>query len=326
MYNSTATHDLGESTSVPTRMRRISWGAIFAGVAIALSIQVLLNLLGLGIGASTIDVRQGNTPGSGLAIGAGVWFAVSALLSLLAGGWAAGRLAGVPDRKEGVLHGFTTWSVTTIATICLLSSAVGGLIGGSASLLGKAGALTGQGASSAAPTVTNLLSQSTGVTPADVKQQAGDVASDPRFQTFVSQSVSQGGVTPEAQQNLAALVAQKQGISPEQANGEIAGWQAKLQQAKEQAKVTAANAADAAAAGVSKTSLLSFAVLLLGALAAALGGFLGTPESHRSSASTQFPRPVHEMQVEEPRVEQVRTVPSNNVGNEARPKQTTSKF
>lgn len=307
MYNSTATRELGESTNVLSKARRISWGAIFAGVAIALSIQLLLNLLGLGIGASTIDVRQGDTPGSGLATGAGVWFAVSALLSLFAGSWAAGRLAGVPNREDGMLHGFTTWSVTTIATICLLSSAVGGLIGGSASLLGKVGALSAHGANSIAPGVTDLVSQATGITPTDVKQQAGDLVSDPRFQTFVSQSVSQGNVTPEARQNLVALVSQKQNVSPDQANQEISGWQQRLEQAKEQTRTTAANAADSAASGVAKAGLWSFLALLLGAIAASIGGAIGAPVVKRSLVPTTSERPVREMHIDEPRVEEPRS-------------------
>lgn len=286
MDNPIATHDLGESTYAPARMRRVSWGAIFAGVAIALSIQLLLNLLGIGIGASTIHVREGNTPGSGFAIGAGVWFGISALLSLFAGGWAAGRLAGVANREDGMLHGFTTWAVTTIATICLLTSAAGGLIGGSASLLGKVGSLSGQGASLAAPGVTDLVSQATGITPADVKQQAGDLISDARFQTFVSQSVSQGSVTSEARQNLAELVSQKQGVSLQQANQEISGWEQRLDQAKGQAKSTAVNVADSAASGVAGAGLWSFVALLLGALASALGGIVGAPLVKRTFLPT----------------------------------------
>lgn len=269
----------------PAIHRRISWGAILAGVAIALSIQLLLNILGLGIGASTVNVREGDTPGSGLAIGAGVWFAVSALLSLCAGGWAAGRMAGLPNRKEGMLHGFTTWSITSLATIFLLSSAVGNLIGGSATLLGKAGSLSGQGASSLAPGVTNLVSQATGVTPADVKQQAGDLVSDPRFQTFVSQSVTQGTVTPEARQSLVDLVAQKQSVSPQQANDEVTAWQQKLSQAQESAKNTAITAADKTASGVTQAALWTFVTLLLGAIAATVGGLLGAPKAglHQTS-------------------------------------------
>ncbi len=44
--------------------RRISWGAVFAGVIIVLIVQFLLSLLGVGIGASTIDPSQrgGGTP------------------------------------------------------------------------------------------------------------------------------------------------------------------------------------------------------------------------------------------------------------------------
>ncbi len=184
---------------------------------------------------------------------------------------------------------------------------MGGLIGGSASLLGKVGSLSGRGASSAAPGLTDLVSQATGVTPADVKQQAGDLVSDPRFQTFVSQSVTQGNVTPEAQQALVTLVAQKQGVSPQQANQEVSGWQQRLEQAKQQAKVDAANAADSAAAGVSRAGLWSFAALLLGAIAASIGGAIGAPLLRRSLVPAHTARPVEELQVGEPRVEEIRT-------------------
>ncbi len=266
----------------PASLRRISWGAILAGVAIALSLQLLFNLLGLGIGASTVNVREDGAPGSGLALGAGIWFAVSALISLFVGGWAAGRMAGVPNSKDGMLHGFTTWSITTILTLYLLSSSIGSLLGGSASLLTHAGALTGRSAESAAPAMTNMISQATGVTPADVKQQAGDLASDLRFQTFVTQAVSQGQVTPEARQDLVGLVATKQGVSPDQANNEVNAWQSKIQQAATQAKSTAITAADKTASGVSQTALWSFAALLLGAIAATLGGVAGAPRIRRA--------------------------------------------
>lgn len=271
----------------PALLRRVSWGAIFAGVAIALSLQLLLNLLGLGVGASTIDPGHGDTPGSGLAIGAGIWFAISALLSLWAGGWAAGHLAGVPNNRDGMLHGFTTWSITAIATIMLLSSAVGGIIGGSASILGKAASLSGQGAQAVAPALTGLVSQATGVTPDDVKQQAGAVVSDPSFQTFASQIITQGNVTPEARAGLTQLVAQKQGISPQQADAEVSSWQTKLEQGKQQAKAASLEAADKAAAGVSKAAIWSFIALLLGAIAATVGGMMGTPRIREATEHVQ---------------------------------------
>lgn len=38
--------------------KRISWGAIFAGVIIAMAVQFLLSLLGAGIGMSTADAAR----------------------------------------------------------------------------------------------------------------------------------------------------------------------------------------------------------------------------------------------------------------------------
>ena len=185
-------------------------------------------------------------------------------------------LAGISEHKDGLLQGFTTWGLTTLATLMLLTSAVGGLIGGSASLLGKAMDASGHGLSSASPMLSNLASQATGITPAQVQQQAGDLVSDPRFQTVVSSVIRNGDVTPQDRNNLVELVAQKQNISPEQANQEVTGWQQQLLQAKQQAGATAVDVADKAASGVSRTALLGFFALLLGAIAAMAGGWVGS--------------------------------------------------
>lgn len=260
---------------VPAVRHRVSWGAIIVGALIALSLQMLLNLLGLGIGASSINVASGSTPGEGLAIGAGVWFAVAALISLFAGGWVSGRLAGVPNRNDGMLHGFATWSVSSILTVILLSSAVGGIIGGSASMLGKLASASGQGVQAASPVLGDLVSQATGITPADVKQQAGQLASDPQFQAFIMSVVRNGDADPQARQNLVQLVSQKQGVSQDQASAEVNDWQQKLTNARDQAKVKATAAADQAASGLAKTALWSFVALLLGSIAATIGGLLG---------------------------------------------------
>jgi Mn2+/Fe2+ NRAMP family transporter len=50
--------------------------------------------------------------------------------------------------------------------------------------------------------------------------------------------------------------------------------QAKLQQSKDQAAQAAKNAADTTAAAASKSAFAAFGVLLLGAIAAAIGGSL----------------------------------------------------
>src|ERR671916_2118818 len=73
-------------------LNRISWGAVLAGVVVALVTQLILNLLGIGIGAATIDPMAGageNPSASTFSIGAGIWFAVAGILASLAGGYAA---------------------------------------------------------------------------------------------------------------------------------------------------------------------------------------------------------------------------------------------
>ena len=42
--------------------RRIAWGAILGGVVLAISIQILLSLLGAGVGLGTVDAAAGSTP------------------------------------------------------------------------------------------------------------------------------------------------------------------------------------------------------------------------------------------------------------------------
>ena len=42
-------------------INRVAWGAIFAGVVVALIVQVMLTMLGVGIGMATLDPASGDT-------------------------------------------------------------------------------------------------------------------------------------------------------------------------------------------------------------------------------------------------------------------------
>jgi hypothetical protein len=122
---------------------RVSWGAILAGVAAALVIQVLLNLLGVGVGAWALDAGNvADNPSAGnFSIGAAAWWTVAGILASLAGGALAGRLSGA-SRDTAQWHGFVTWATTTLVILWLLTTTVGGLLGGALNTVG--GALSGQ--------------------------------------------------------------------------------------------------------------------------------------------------------------------------------------
>ena len=132
--------------------RRISWGAVFGGVIIVVAMQLLLSLLGAGFGLGTIDTNAGSTPtATSLGIGAGMWWLISSCLSLVAGGFVSAWLAGVEIRFDGVLHGLVTWGIATLLTLWLLTSAIGGIIGGGFAALGSVASAAGSWRQRASP-------------------------------------------------------------------------------------------------------------------------------------------------------------------------------
>lgn len=117
---------------------QISWGAVFAGMVIAVVVQLVLGLIGTGIGLSTLDPTRYSSPGAAaLGIGAGVWWIVSSVIALFVGGWVSGHLSGSPDQTDSVLHGLLTWGVATLAMVYLVTSLVGSLLSGGAAVVSK---------------------------------------------------------------------------------------------------------------------------------------------------------------------------------------------
>jgi hypothetical protein len=117
--------------------RRISWGAIIAGTVAALSVQFLLTLLGVSIGLWTLPAA-GPEFLQEMGIGAAIWALLSFVIALYCGGWIAGRMSGLRSKLDGLLEGFLVWGVVTVVTFMLLTTAVGGLIGGAAGMAGEA--------------------------------------------------------------------------------------------------------------------------------------------------------------------------------------------
>lgn len=139
---------------------RVSWGAIFAGVVVALALYILLSLLGLGIGLSTINPTTDENPVStSLGIGVGIWSVISLVVALFAGGWVAGRLSGVARHTAGLLHGLVVWSLSTVFLMYLLTTAVGSVLGGAMSILKSAASLAGQGVAAVAQPVGEEIRQ-----------------------------------------------------------------------------------------------------------------------------------------------------------------------
>ena len=265
--------------------RRISWAAIFGGVILTIVFQLLLSMLGAGVGLGTVNVNAGSTPdASSFGIGAGVWWVVSSCIALFCGGYVAAWLAGIELRFDGLLHGLIAWGIASILTLYLLSSAVGGIIGGGFSALGSVASTAGSGVKDAA----QPLAQAAGVSPDMIQQQAQaylqPTNTDPATmspqdaQKEVARNLviyaSGGADAPAARERVITIMAAQMHTSHDDAAKRFDDAQAKLKQTKDQAIQTAKNAADASAAAASKGSFAAFGDLLLGAIAAAIGGAL----------------------------------------------------
>lgn len=142
-----------------TSPKRISWAAVFAGVILALVIQLVLNMLGTGIGMSTIDPAEGQTPSAAaFGVSAGIWWGVSSLIALFIGGWIAAHLAGIPRKTDGMIHGLLVWSLSTLLLVYLLATAVGSVIGGAFGIAGNVLSAAGKGVAAIAPEVADAAS------------------------------------------------------------------------------------------------------------------------------------------------------------------------
>ena len=105
-----AYRNTGPAGNLAASVRRISWGAIAAGVVIAVAMQFVPGLVGANLGPSTIDPIARSTPeGRSLGIGAAVWVAISSAIALFAAGAIASHLSGSAEKGDASLHGLETW-------------------------------------------------------------------------------------------------------------------------------------------------------------------------------------------------------------------------
>lgn len=261
-------------------VNRISWSAVLAGVVVALVTQLVLNMLGIGLGAATLDPGTGDNPSvASLSIGAGLWWAISGILAALAGGYAAGRLSGRPKESTAAWHGLTTWALTTLVIFYLLTSSIGGILGGAYRTLSSAvGSVAQTSAQAAAPSLSPVTDPFASI---EQSVRGASGGNDPAALRDGAVSAMRALVTgnqqqaQDARERAAAALAKGQNIPIEQARTQVQGYEQQYRQTVDTARRQAADAADAAARAVSRGALVGAISLILGAIAGWFGGHMG---------------------------------------------------
>ena len=299
-------------------IKRVSWGAIFAGALVAVVTGFVLNLLGLGVGLQAFDPASDPDTLSGFGIGQGIWAIVSSLVSLFAGGWVAGRLAGMPRTVDGAIHGVVVWALTTLLTLYLLTSGIGQIVSGVTGLIGSGLGAVGQGVAAAAPQAVDYAQNELGVQVPDLStiqaeaeallRQTGDpdlqpgaLAADADAARDAAQGRAQSGdvrgaiqaafgradgvVREVDREDLVNVVAARTGQSEAEARRTVAGWEGQLTGLRQTVstevdslRTGAVSAAEDATDFLGTSALIGFLALVLGAAAAGFGGAKGSPD------------------------------------------------
>ena len=276
----------GVSVNATSALNKVSWGAIFAGVVIALAVQFLLNLLGVGLGAAVLDpVTSDNPTASTFSIAGGIWFVIAGIIAAFVGGYVSSRLSGRPSNSTGGYHGLTTWAVTTLVVLYMLTTSIGALVGGAfsglSSVIGGVGQTAATAASTAAPAIANSANPMAGIE----QQIRSTTGNDPQALQNAAVAAVQAAVTgdqakaEDARNRAAEAIARSQNIPVEQARQQVQQYEATYREDVEAAKQQALEAAEATATAVSAGAILGFIALALGAIAGWVGGSFGTKKN-----------------------------------------------
>lgn len=247
----------------------VSWGAVFAGAAVAAAITLALMVLGAGFGLSIVSPWPGSgVTASTYAVTTAIGLVVIQWVSSGFGGYVTGRLRTrwVNVHTDEVAfrdtaHGFLTWCVAT-----LFVAMVAGFVSYGA-------ASTGAQATATAPADPTGYAIDMLFRPAPDTQPPAAANGDPRPEVarILANAVAAGSLPPADKTYLAQLVAQRTGLSQADAEKRVDEVVAQV----DAAAVKAREAADAARKAGLWTAFAAFLALLIGAFIAAVSASLG---------------------------------------------------
>jgi len=297
----------------------VSWAAILAGAAGAASLSLILLVLGTGLGLSSVSPwAQSGIAATTFGISTILWITFTQIAASGMGGYLAGRLrvkwVGVHTDEtyfRDTAHGFLAWSVATLVTAAMLTSAIGSIVGSgvqagaavaggaattaAAAGTGAAAAAAGQASqsdSSPSYLVDSLFRKNVAAAdpaapasaPVAADATAAPAASNPQspptstaeVARIFANSLTAGAPLPaEDVKYVGQVVAQRTGIPQQEAEKRVTDTYTKAQAKLAEAKAKATEAADTARKASAYGALWLFVSLLVGAFVASFAATFG---------------------------------------------------
>lgn len=249
---------MAENTATDVRTNYVEWAPILAGAVAASAISFVLFTAGAAIGLSLLSPYPSQSYGKWAATLSAFWAIFVPILSLLVGGYLAGRMRAAWSAnqdevqfRDGV-HGLLVWGTAVVigAFMAYLAAGTAAQVGGE---LGKA-AIYDRGAL-VASSVDTLLRPAPGT--AAPTQPAGQATPDNRDELtrILVASTADGSLDTADRDYLAQVVANRAGLAPDAAQKRVEEVYADALEAVE----TAREAAVAAGLATATALLLGLA-------------------------------------------------------------------
>jgi hypothetical protein len=109
--------DLNDTQGNVTIVSRPHWGAIWAGMFTFIAIWSVFIMLGAGIFATSASSAP--TATGGLSLGMAVWSVILTLIAMFVAGQVTGRLAGITNSRDGMIHGMVMFGLSVAAALVI---------------------------------------------------------------------------------------------------------------------------------------------------------------------------------------------------------------
>lgn len=277
----------------PAHASAVSWGAIVAGAVAAAALSLILLMLGVGLGLSSISSwGHYGTNAATFGVSTILWVTLTQLLACAMGGYLAGRLRTkwvAVDTDEvyfrDTAHGFLAWAVASLMTAALLTSVIGSIVGAGI----QVGATVAGGVTSNVAVATaggSEMAKSDNEGPMGYfvdhlfrkdSNTAAVATVVPRFEVsrIFMNTVFTGPLPADDIRYVGQLVAQRTGLSQQEAEKRVTDTYARMQAKLNDAQAAAKDAADKARKASAYAALWLFISLLIGAFIASLAATYG---------------------------------------------------
>jgi hypothetical protein len=110
----------------------VHWSGVWVGTLTALAVALIIGLIGIAVGAQVVtrDPEAAWVDLKKIGIWTVVFSVFGSFLAFVAGGWVAGKIAGIRRSEPAMLHGAIVWALAVPFLVAFAAAGAGNYYGG----------------------------------------------------------------------------------------------------------------------------------------------------------------------------------------------------